>query len=143
MKARSALIGKFTLLTILAGFAVGMAFGAGSAFAAEPTSDSLATVKKNMEEKMGALVDVREKQEWDAGHVEGAIFLPLSELRSGITAEKLAERIPKGQIVYTHCVRGVRSCTAADILIKYGYDVRPLKPGSSELISAGFPKAAP
>ncbi len=69
------------------------------------------------------------------------IFLPLSELRNGITEEALAKRLPKDRIVYTHCVVGARSCTAADILRKYGYDVRPLKPGYKDLIAAGFKKA--
>jgi len=118
--------------------AVGVVIAAGSAFAAEPTKDSLATVKKSVAEEKALLVDVREQREWDAGHVEGAVFLPLSKLRNGITAEELAERIPKDQIVYTHCAVGVRSCTAADVLLKYGYDVRPLKPGYKDLLAAGF-----
>lgn len=114
---------------------------AAAAFAAEPTKDSLPTVKKSVTDEKAVLVDVREKSEWDAGHVSGAVLLPLSELRNGITAEALARRLPKERIVYTHCAVGVRSCTAADILRKHGYDVRPLKPGYKELIAAGFKKA--
>jgi len=121
--------------------AAGIAILAGSVFAAEPTKDTLATVKRAVAEEKARLVDVREKREWDAGHVAGAVFLPLSELRDGITAETLANRLPKDQIIYTHCAVGVRSCTAADILLKHGYDVRPLKPGYKDLIAAGFKKA--
>ncbi len=62
-------------------------------------------------------------------------------MRNGISAEALAKRIPKHRIIYTHCAVGVRSCTAADILVKHGYDVRPQKPGYRDLIAAGFEKA--
>ena len=57
--------------------------------AAEPTKDSLTIVKKNIEGEKAVLVDVREKSEWNAGHVAGAIFLPLSELRNGVDATQL------------------------------------------------------
>lgn len=124
---------------VFSAFAV--AILASSAFAAEPTKDSLATVKRSVSEEQAQLVDVREKREWDAGHVAEAVFLPLSELRNGITAEALEQRIAKDRIIYTHCAVGVRSCTAADILLKYGYDVRPLKPGYQDLLDAGFEKA--
>jgi len=111
------------------------------AFAAEPTKDTLPTVKKSITDEKAVLVDVREKSEWDAGHIAGAVFLPLSELRNGIDADALAKRLPKDRILYTHCVVGKRSLTAADILLKHGYDVRSLKPGYKELIDAGFKKA--
>ena len=114
---------------------------AACSFAAEATKDTLPVVKKSVADEKAVLVDVREKSEWDAGHVSGAVFLPLSELRNGITAESLAQRISKKHIVYTHCAVGVRSCSAADILLKHGYDVRPLKPGYKDLIAAGFKKA--
>jgi len=109
---------------------------------AEPTKDSLATVKKNVKNDKAVLVDVREKGEWDDGHIKDATFLPLSELRNGISPKTLSKRISKDQIIYTHCAVGVRSCSAADILLKYGYDVRPLKPGYDDLLAAGFKKAS-
>lgn len=111
------------------------------AAAAETTKDTLPTVKKNVEDKKAVLVDVREKSEWDAGHIDGAIFLPLSELKNGVDKEKLAGKLPKEKIVYTHCVVGKRCLAAAEVLEKLGYDVRPLKPGYKELLDAGFKKA--
>jgi phage shock protein E len=110
--------------------------------AAEHTQDSLPTVKKNVEDKKALLVDVREQSEWDAGHIDSAIFLPLSELKNGVDKEKLAGKLPKEKIVYTHCVVGKRSVSAANILEKLGYDVRPLKPGYKDLLDAGFKKAS-
>lgn len=112
-----------------------------SAFAAEHTKDSLKVVKENVEAKKAVLVDVREKSEWDKGHIEGAIFLPLSELQAGVEPKSLAEKLPKGKIVYTHCVIGKRSVTAGNILEKHSYDARPLKAGYEELLQAGFKKA--
>ena len=112
-----------------------------SAFAAEHTKDSLKVVKENVEAKKAVLVDVREKSERDKGHIEGAVFLPLSELQAGVQPKLLAEKLPKGKIVYTHCVVGKRSVTGGNILEKQGYDVRPLKAGYEELLQAGFKKA--
>lgn len=109
--------------------------------AAEHTRDSLKTVKENVDARKAVLVDVREKSEWDSGHVAGAVFLPLSELRNGIDLKRLMERLPKGTIVYTHCAIGKRSLAAGDVLSKHGYNVRPLKPGYSELLQSGFQKA--
>jgi phage shock protein E len=109
--------------------------------AADHTEDSLKTVKENIAAEKALLVDVREKSEWDRGHVKDAVFLPLSELRNGITKQSLAEKLPADKIVYTHCAVGVRSRTAADILLRNGYDVRALKPGYKDLIAAGFEKA--
>lgn len=109
--------------------------------AAEHTVDSLSTVKQSVMEKAAVLVDVREKSEWDRGHVAGAEFLPLSELRRGINADTLQKKLPKERIIYTHCAVGKRSLLAAEILQKHGYDVRPLKAGYADLLQAGFPKA--
>lgn len=106
--------------------------------ASELTKDSLPTVKRNVEEGKAVLVDVREKREWDEGHVDGAILLPLSELQNNA---QLGAKLPKDKIIYTHCVVGKRCVTAGNILEKLGYEVRPIKPGYKELIEAGFPKA--
>lgn len=109
--------------------------------AAEPTKDSLEIVQQNVNAKKAILVDVREKSEWDKGHIAGSVLMPLSELKQGVDSDKLAEKLPSGKIVYTFCVKGLRSCTAADYLKQQGYDVRPLKPGYGELLKAGFAPA--
>lgn len=123
-------------IAVLIGLALVM-----SAVATEHTKDSLKAVKENVEAKKAVLVDVREKSEWDKGHIEGAVFLPLSELQAGVNPKMLAEKLPKGKIIYTHCVVGKRSLTAGTILKKHGYDDRPLKAGYEELLQAGFKKA--
>jgi rhodanese-related sulfurtransferase len=131
MKARIALMSSLFALCFLRA----------PAWAAETTKDQLPTVRSMIAEKKAVLVDVREKSEWDKGHVEGAIFLPLSALKNNADPAALSKVLPKDNVVYTHCVVGKRSLTAANILEKLGYDVRSLKPGYQELIDAGFPKA--
>jgi len=102
------------------------------------TKDSLQTVKERMDEKKAVLVDVRELIEWDAGHIGGALHLPWRDLQDKFDEKALREKLPKGTIVYTHCMVGYRSLKAGKIIAEYGYDVRPLKPGYKELLEAGF-----
>jgi rhodanese-related sulfurtransferase len=118
-----------------------LAVTVGTLLAAEHTADSLQTVKESIEAETAVLVDVREKSEWDAGHVEGAVSLPLSELKDSISGEDLAERLSTARVIYAHCASGKRCLAAADILTKLGYEVRPLKPGYKQLIDAGFKQA--
>lgn len=109
--------------------------------AAELTKDSLETVKKNLDDKKAVLVDVREQSEWNNGHIDSAVLVPLSKLSDGVDAKDLAKKVDKSKIVYTHCVVGKRSVTAGNILEKMGYEVRPLKAGYKQLVEAGFEKA--
>ena len=117
-----------------------LASGAGIALA-EHTKDSLDTVKKSLEAKKAVLVDCREAEEWEEGHVVGAVLLPLSDLEKGVDAARIAALLPKDKIVYCHCLAGGRCLEAANILAPLGYDVRPLKPGYPQLEKAGFPTA--
>jgi rhodanese-related sulfurtransferase len=107
------------------------------------TKDSLEAVKKNVAEGKAVLVDVRSEEEWRKGYIEGSIFLPVTSLRKGGDPKALAKVLPKKKILYTFCVVGVRSRTAAFELEKHGYTVRALKPGYDDLLKAGFKKAVP
>jgi phage shock protein E len=129
-------------ITIVIGVVVvGLAGLAALAMAAEHTKDTLDTVKKAVAEGKAVLLDVREKSEWDEGHLKDAKLLPLSVLQAGAKAEDVAKVAAKGKIVYCHCRSGVRSLKAADELKKLGYDVRPLKEGYQDLLKAGFAPA--
>jgi rhodanese-related sulfurtransferase len=112
------------------------------------TDEPLEQVKAKVEAKRAILVDVREQKEWDRGHIEGALLVPLSRLsdwgHDGMTAEEkaaLARSLPKGSVVYCHCRAGHRALSGAEILRGLGYDARALKPGYDDLIKAGFPRA--
>ena len=106
----------------------------------EFTKDSLEAVKKNVSAGKAVLVDVRSQEEWNKGHIEGSIFLPVTSLRKGGDPKKIAKLLPKKKVVYTFCVVGMRAKTAAYVLGQQGYKVRALKPGYDELIEAGFKK---
>jgi phage shock protein E len=104
------------------------------------TQDPLEQVKAEMAKNEAVLVDVREQKEWDEGHLEGALLLPLSWLRDA-SKEGLAEKLPAKKILYVHCRSGGRARTAAGMLMKQGYDARPLKSGFEDLVQAGFTRA--
>lgn len=124
-------------LTIVLGL---LSAGTTSVRASELTKESLAEIKKNVDAEKAVLVDVRERSEWDAGHIDGAYSIPLSELKAD--PANISRRLPKSKILYTHCVVGKRSVTAGDILEEHGFKVRPIKPGYKELLRAGFKKAS-
>jgi rhodanese-related sulfurtransferase len=107
----------------------------------EHTKDSLETVKKNLQERKAVLLDVREKTEWDAGHLEQAVLAPLSKLKEGSDPKTLVKDLDKKTIIYCHCRAGRRALTAGEILKNLGYEVRPLKQGYDELVKEGFAKS--
>src|SRR3954452_6565921 len=112
---------KYGFLIGVAAF--GLAASLSAARAADHTKDTPQEVKRAVADGKAVLLDVREKAEWDAGHIKGARLLPLSALQDGVKAENLAASVPKGKVVYCHCAAGRRSLEAADILKNFGYDV--------------------
>src|SRR4030095_17101650 len=105
------------------------------------TKDSLDTVKENVKAGKAVIVDVREQEEWDAGHLKGAILMPQSKLKVEAEAAELVGKLDKSKIVYTHCRAGRRALACGEILKKQGFDVRPLKAGFEELVKEGFDKS--
>ncbi|MEE2643277.1 MAG: rhodanese-like domain-containing protein [Planctomycetota bacterium] len=105
------------------------------------TKDSYEKIMENLEQKKAVMVDVREKNEWDAGHLAGAKLIPWSKIRFASSRKKLKELPDDDLIVYCHCKAGVRALRAAKKLKEIGYDVRPLKAGFEELVENGFEKA--
>ena len=71
---------------------------------------------RDLVENGAYIVDVRERMEFENGHIKGAINIPLSELR------ERANEIPKDKTVYLHCRTGQRSYNAALALQHLGYD---------------------
>ena len=62
------------------------------------------------------VVDVRTTREWKAGHIDGALHIPLGEL-----ADRASE-IPRARPVATICEAGYRSALAASLLARAGLD---------------------
>ena len=63
-------------------------------------------------------VDVREPEEYQRGHVEGAINLPPSEIVAG--AVKLKD-LPKDTPLVLYCISGSRSNVSKNILESLGF----------------------
>jgi len=61
------------------------------------------------------VLDVRNKEKFDEGHVSGALNIPIPEL------ENNAHLIPKNKPVYVYCSGGYSSVIAASILRKNGH----------------------
>ena len=64
-----------------------------------------------------SLVDVREVEEFEALHLEGAHNLPLSQLTDTY------DQLDKGLLHYVICKSGMRSARACQFLAEQGYDV--------------------
>ena len=82
------------------------------------------------------IVDVREQDEWDEGHIPGAVHVPRGHLEARI--ERLAPDAARPVVVY--CSAGNRSAFAAKTLTELGYgDVVSLAGGFTDWKRNGFP----
>ncbi|MEU4198569.1 rhodanese-like domain-containing protein [Streptomyces sp. NPDC045470] len=98
---------------------------------------SLPTVKVDALTSEDFLLDVREDDEWEAGHAEGALHIPMSEFvaRYG----ELTERAPDGGKVYVLCRVGGRSAQVAQYLIQQGIDAVNVDGGMQAWEASGRP----
>lgn len=82
----------------------------------------------------GAFVlDVRQPEEWEAGHIPDATLIPLGEL-----PDRLSE-VPGDQQVVVVCRSGNRSAQATDILRQAGFDqTTSMNGGMNEWAAAGY-----
>ena len=92
------------------------------------TPDELAARRADVQ-----IVDVRWPNEWDAGHIDGAVHVPQDEL-----AERITD-IDRDRPVVTVCREGRRSVAAAEELRAEGYDVDNLVGGLWSWSAAGHP----
>jgi phage shock protein E len=72
------------------------------------------------------LIDVRDEEEFNAGHIDGAVHVP-----RGTLEDRIAEVVPDRQTpIVTYCGGGNRGALAADTLQDLGYqDVRSIAGG--------------
>lgn len=69
------------------------------------------------------IVDVREDDEWEAGHIEGAYHMPLGELPTRL------DDLPLDDDMYVVCRTGGRSNRAVAWLTTNGFDAINVKGG--------------
>jgi rhodanese-related sulfurtransferase len=79
------------------------------------------------------LLDVREPQEWNAGHVEGSAWVPMGEL-----ASRQGE-LPDDRLLVVACHSGGRSARVTQALVAAGYDAANLVGGLEAWATAGYP----
>ncbi|MER7777079.1 rhodanese-like domain-containing protein [Streptomyces sp. NPDC096191] len=83
------------------------------------------------------LLDVREDDEWQAGHAAGALHIPLSEFvaRYG----ELAEAAPQDGRIHVLCRVGGRSAQVTMYLVQQGVDAVNVDGGMQEWAAVGRP----
>jgi rhodanese-related sulfurtransferase len=79
------------------------------------------------------LLDVREPDEWDAGHAHDAWFWPLARL------DQVRAELPLGQKIVCICRSGGRSAKATELLCSWGLDAVNLEGGMQAWAEAGRP----
>jgi rhodanese-related sulfurtransferase len=82
------------------------------------------------------LLDVREPDEWAAGHIDGATHIPMGELTG-----RLAE-VPREARVVAVCRSGNRSGRVTGYLAQGGWDVYNLQGGMIAWAAGGRPMVA-
>lgn len=74
--------------------------------------------KEMMDNEEVIILDVREQDEYDSGHIPGAILLPVGTIDEDTAAEAIPE---KDSTVLVYCRSGNRSKTASSTLAELGY----------------------
>ena len=71
------------------------------------------------------IIDVRTKSEYDSGHIENSLWIPLNQLESSI--DKIKSK--NYDEIYTICLSSGRSASAVKILKKYNIDAINIRGG--------------
>ncbi len=79
------------------------------------------------------ILDVRQPDEYRAGHIAGAKLIPLNELGRRV------DELPKDKEILCVCASGARSSAAAGQLSGAGFNVLNLRGGMSGWQRAGYP----
>ena len=74
--------------------------------------------KEMMDTQEVIILDVREQDEYDSGHIPGAVLLPVGTIDETTAAEVIPE---KDSTVLVYCRSGNRSKTASAALAELGY----------------------
>ena len=81
----------------------------------------------------GAVVDVRERDEYAAGHVPGALLIPM-----GLLASR-SQELDRARPVYVICASGNRSLAMTDLLRVAGFNAYSVAGGTSAWARSGRP----
>ena len=82
------------------------------------------------------IVDVRQQDEWNSGHVKNAIHIPVDEILQRI------DQLPDSGSLLFICAAGVRSALACELAASMGIDSERLfniEEGTPSWIAKGYP----
>jgi glyoxylase-like metal-dependent hydrolase (beta-lactamase superfamily II)/rhodanese-related sulfurtransferase len=106
-------------------------WAAGEPLASYPVAN-FAALAQAQRARQVTVLDVRRDLEWAAGHLDGAVHIPLHEL-----AGRLGE-IPGGEL-WVHCQAGYRSAVAASLLQAAHHGVTAVDDEFGHAAEAGLP----
>jgi rhodanese-related sulfurtransferase len=97
----------------------------------EPPAVDVAEARRRLD--AGALLlDVREPDEWEAGHAPEAVWIPMGDLGAR------QDEVPGDQAVLVVCRSGARSARVTSSLLGAGYDATNLAGGMQAWAAAGL-----
>lgn len=100
-------------------------------FAPLPSVDAAAVPSDSL------VLDVREADEWAAGHVEGALHVPMSDFAARLG--EVTEAVDGGRRAYVMCRVGGRSAQVTQYLVQQGIDAVNVDGGMLAWDGAGRP----
>lgn len=100
------------------------------------TEISPADAEAKLKTRQAVIIDVRDKDEWDEGHIPGATHMSRGTLELDIE-----KKVPDlNAMIICHCGGGGRSALATESLQKMGYkNVRNMSGGFKAWKAAGLP----
>ncbi|MEM7167819.1 MAG: rhodanese-like domain-containing protein [Planctomycetota bacterium] len=101
--------------------------------------ESVEAVASSLAAGQCRVLDVREREEWDAGHISGAVQCSFKQLEGTLAELPLDPAEPLAVV----CAGGFRSSTACSILLRHGFeDLRNTTGGMDAWIAASLPTAS-
>lgn len=112
MKKNKNLIFVFLIILLIVAVFIVMILGGNSKSVIQtPTSEEISQI---IQDKNITIIDVRTKEEYESGHIKGAINIPDTEIENEVNYDK-------DKAIAVYCRTGVRSSEAAKTLEKMGY----------------------
>jgi rhodanese-related sulfurtransferase len=81
-------------------------------------------------------LDVREPYEWDAGHIDGSLHVPMGDIQVRV------EELEKDRPIIVVCQVGQRSALVSEYLAALGFTAHNLEGGLDAWQSEGYPLVA-
>ena len=110
--------------------------GEGPTVSGDNVPDVSAEAAHGMVEEGALLLDVREADEWEAGHAPDATWIPMGAI------ETRADELPRDRRIVAICRSGTRSRVVAAALLGAGYDAVNVGGGMREWAADDLPLVA-